>query len=85
MTSTRSSLIGSSFVTLAPQRARHADFPGWDAPNYADFFVDHPAGVTGTITHIESHGSNPWTRYSVLYADGSRGSGVYPAEVRVTP
>lgn len=26
-----------------------------------------PAGTTGVVTSVESHGSNPWTRYVVTY------------------
>lgn len=54
------------------------DFPGWGAENYADFLLPTPAGLPGTVTHVESHGSNPWTRYTVRYDDGTRSSGLVP-------
>jgi hypothetical protein len=60
-------------------RALAVDFPGWGDPNYRDYFVDHLAGVEGEVVGTESHGSNPWTRYTVRWDDGTRSSGVDPA------
>jgi hypothetical protein len=57
-------------------RRRSADFPGWGAENYADFLLPIPAGLAGTVTNVESHGLNPWTRYSVRFTDGSGASGL---------
>jgi len=55
-----------------------ADFPGWGAEDYADYFIDTlpEGGLAGTITSVESHGSNPWTRYSVRFEDGTTASGL---------
>ena len=55
---------------------RAADFPGWGAANYADYLLPVPAGLAGTVTNVESHGANPYTRYSVEFTDGSRASGL---------
>ena len=57
-------------------RRRAVDFPGWGADNYADFLLPIPQGLTGTVTSVESHGSNPWTRYSVRFDDGTAASGL---------
>jgi hypothetical protein len=59
-----------------------ADFPGWGADNYADFLVPMEAGLTGTITNVESHGMNPWTRYTVAFDNGTRTFGLDPATIR---
>lgn len=68
---------GKAVVTLTTRTRRLApDFPGWDHPNYGDYLLDIPAGLRGTITGVESHGSNPWTRYTVQFEDGSRASGL---------
>ncbi len=55
-----------------------ADFPGWGAENYRDFLIETPAGLTGMITSVNSHGSKPWTRYSIRLDDGSYLSDVIP-------
>jgi len=57
-------------------RALAVDFPGWGAPNYADFLVPILEGAHGVVTSVESHGSNPWTRYTIRFADGTRASGL---------
>lgn len=57
-------------------RRRAADFPGWGAPNCHDFLLDPRPGLFGTVTHVEYHGSSPWTRYSVRFADGTSASGL---------
>lgn len=48
------------------------DFPGWGAPNYEDFLVPltEAAGLSGIVTSVNSHGSNPWTRYSIRLENG---------------
>jgi hypothetical protein len=68
---------GRPVVALGSQRLRRAaDFPGWDAPDYASYLLPIPAGLEGTVTCVESHGSNPWTRYSVTFTDGTAASGL---------
>lgn len=52
------------------------DFPGWGHPNAYDHLHRPTFGVEGEIVAVESHGSNPWTRYSVRFADGTRASGL---------
>lgn len=49
-----------------------ADFPGWGADNYEDFLVPmaEAAGLSGIVTSVNSHGSNPWTRYSITLENG---------------
>ncbi len=37
-----------------------------------------PVGTVGVVTSVESHGSNPWTRYVVEYPGGARGAGLVP-------
>ena len=59
-----------------------ADFPGWGAENYKDFFVEVPAGLTGTVVSTESHGMAPFTRLVIKWENGSRSAGVDPREVR---
>lgn len=48
------------------------DFPGWGAPDYADYLtpVAQFAGQIGIVRSVNSHGSNPWTRYSILIETG---------------
>lgn len=60
----------------ARHRRRSADFPGWGDPDYARYLLPIPAGLKGVVTRVESHGSNPWTRYSVTFADNSAASGL---------
>jgi hypothetical protein len=55
-------------------------FPGWDAPDYHDFLKPIIPGQPGTVTDVESHGCNPWTRYTVRFDDGSRASGLCEGE-----
>jgi hypothetical protein len=55
---------------------RSVDFPGWGAEDYRDYLLDIPEGLTGVVTDVESHGSNPWTRYSVRFSDGTTASGL---------
>lgn len=38
--------------------------------------VPIPEGTGGVITNVESHGSNPWTRYSVRFDNGTHASGL---------
>src|SRR6185503_15979543 len=68
---------GKRIVALATEtRGWGPDFPGWGDPNAADFLVAITAGMTGEIVCTESHGSNPWTRYSVKFDNGTRASGL---------
>jgi hypothetical protein len=53
-----------------------ADFPGWGRPGAAESLLPIPQGLPGVIADVESHGSNPWTRYSVRFADGTRACGL---------
>lgn len=76
---------GHRVTTTKPMRFLAADFPGWGDPNYADYFVDLPAGQHGVISDVESHGSNPWTRYTILLDNNCRTSGVYPTDIRIHP
>jgi len=52
------------------------DFPGWGDPDAASFLRPVTEGAQGTITDVESHGSAPWTRYAVRFADGTHVSGL---------
>lgn len=74
-------LVGSKVTTATVVRALDKDFPGWGAPGELDHFVDHPAGTEATIVGVESHGSNPWTRYILAFADGSHTAGGLGAKV----
>lgn len=79
MTSINSHRKGATVRLTGTGRNRRLapDFPGWGAPDYADYFIDTPdAGLTGTVTSVESHGMNPWTRYSVRFSDGTSASGL---------
>lgn len=38
--------------------------------------VDWQPGLTGVVRVVESHGSNPWTRYTVRFDDGGYASGL---------
>jgi hypothetical protein len=69
---------GRKVVLIRTRRVLAVDFPGYHAKNYADFIVDREPGLTGTVTHVESHGANPWTRYTVRFDDGTRASGLVP-------
>jgi hypothetical protein len=57
------------------------DFPGWGTTNYDDFLVPMQGGLHGTVINVESHGSNPWTRFGIEFDDGSHAYGVHPDEV----
>ena len=69
---------GRSVVTLRSSRTRRlpADFVGWGHPDAIGSLLEPVAGLIGTITNVESHGSNPWTRYSVRFVGGSTSSGL---------
>lgn len=58
----------------APGNYLDADFPGWGAEGYREHLrpIAEVAGMTATVTSISSHGSNPWTRYNLLLANGGR-------------
>lgn len=67
---------GRTIMTLATRHRRlSADFPGWDAPDRERHLLDTPHGLRGQVVSVESHGSNPWTRYTIKFEDGSRGTG----------
>lgn len=70
-------------TTANAGRALTEFFPGWGAPGYMDHLVDIQPGWTGTITDIESHGANPWTRYGIRFDNGTRAFGVGPARFTV--
>lgn len=64
---------GQAVVSLETRMMRlPLDFPGWGLPNSADYLLATPAGLEGKVTFVSSHGSNPWTRYSISFKDGSR-------------
>jgi hypothetical protein len=66
---------GQSIVTKASHiKVLLPTFPGWGAPveEYSQHIAPLPVGMAGRVQHVNSHGSNPWTRYSVLLEDGSR-------------
>lgn len=48
-----------------------SSFPGWDAADYADHLVPVEPGSFAVIISEQSHGSAPYTRYSLRFADGS--------------
>lgn len=60
-----------------------ADFPGWGADDYADHLVPIERGSFAVITSDASHGSAPYTRYCLRFADGSRAIDVYPPQFSV--
>jgi hypothetical protein len=53
-----------------------ADFPGWGSPGHQDFLLPIPPGLSGVVSDVESHGTAPWTRYSVRFPDGTSASGL---------
>jgi hypothetical protein len=57
-----------------------ASFPGWGAADYADHLAPIARGSWAVITSVQSHGSAPYTRYSVRFADGSRAHDVFPPQ-----
>lgn len=59
-----------------------ADFPGWGAPDALERLAPMAdiAGMVGVISSVESHGSNPWTRYSVTFGNGGSASGLILGE-----
>ena len=68
---------GARITALGSKTRRLAvNFPGWGDPNYANYLMSVPAGLIGEVTSVESHGSNPWTRYSVRFTDGTTASGM---------
>lgn len=73
--------IGTRCRTTRPLRFLDADFPGWGHPDDRRHFVDLPAGTVVTVTDVESHGANPWTRYALRTDDGCTRSGTEPADL----
>jgi hypothetical protein len=70
-------LKGRAVVALETGHRRYpVDFPGWGAPDAADYLLSIPAGLKGVITGVESHNSNPWTKYGVRFEDGTTAHGL---------
>lgn len=69
---------GTAVVVLPACKTRRfgPDFPGWGVENAASFLLEPVAGLTGVVTNVESHGSNPWTKYGVRFADGTTSNGL---------
>jgi hypothetical protein len=69
---------GQRVITTATVHGNRlaADFPGWGDPNYADYLIPQQPGLTGTVVDVESHGSDPYTRYTVRFDDGTRDMGL---------
>ena len=68
---------GRPVTALATRVRRYpANFPGWGAPDAATTLLAIPEGLAGVITSVESHGSAPYTRYTVRFADGTRAAGL---------
>lgn len=73
-------------VAETTQRALTADFPGYGKGiDLEPFYRPIVVGMTGVITSVESHGMNPWTRYSIKFDNGTRTSGFDPAKVQFIP
>lgn len=73
-------------ITEAHGNALLPSFPGWGedleiCKQHMRPIVD---GEQAEVVGIESHGMNPWTRFTLRFADGARASGVNPADVWVT-
>lgn len=65
-------MTGQRVISLTTKHRRFAkDFPGWSHPNFHDYLLETTAGLQGMVTYVEQHGSNPWTRYSIEFDDGS--------------
>lgn len=67
---------GATVVVREEVRGNYLDvnFPGWGDAGAYDHLIPMTsvAGMAGTVTSVNSHGSNPWTRYSILLANGGR-------------
>lgn len=65
---------GSRIVVREGVRGNYLDaqFPGWGQPDAYDHLlpIASIAGMTGVVSSVNSHGSNPWTRYSIRLANG---------------
>lgn len=57
------------------------DWPGWQAPDHLEHMPDLEPGWVGTITNVESHGANPWTRYGIEFDNGVSTNGIDPRHV----
>lgn len=65
---------GARVHTLGDVRTKRfpaTGFPGWGDPHAADYLLDTPPYLDGVITAVNSHGSAPYTRYSIRFDDGS--------------
>lgn len=71
--------MSATYTTTRALRCLAPGFPGYGHPDEDAYKIEQPAGATCTVTATESHGSAPWTRYSVVFGDGSRKYGVHPA------
>ncbi|WP_225730924.1 MULTISPECIES: hypothetical protein [unclassified Nocardia] len=60
-------------------------FPGWDAIDHLDHMPTLEPGWLGTITNVESHASNPWTRYAIRFENGVCSGGIDPRHVEFVP
>lgn len=51
-----------------------ADFPGWGDPDHENHLAPlaDVAGMTATVTSVNSHGNAPHTRYTLRLANGGR-------------
>lgn len=76
-TSRNNPAIGKPVIAMETSTRRLAiDFPGWDHPDHLAYLMEIPLGLAGEIVEVELHGSNPWTRYTVTFHDGTRASGL---------
>lgn len=74
------SLKGTKVRAAQPLRSLTADFPGWGKQTEAHF-TTVPAGTRGTVDAVNSHGSAPYTRYCVTWANGARTIDADPASL----
>lgn len=65
--------------------AHHKGRRGWDAPDHLDYMPALEPGWAGTITDVESHGANPFTRYGIRFDNGITSHGVDPRTVEFLP
>lgn len=74
---------GAPVITRRGVQSRRfaVDFPGWDAPNAADFLLPIEAGLSGVVIDVESHGSAPYTRYAVKFTDGTHAAGLFSQDL----
>lgn len=75
--------VGTRVIAVAGAKNTRfpVNFPGWGTPNAADTLLPWVEGMTGVVSFVESHGMNPWTRFSVRWSDGTRSSGIVPTDL----